>query len=90
MIYAIPLFCFIVPFVAAIYALKHHRGRTVLVAAGVTGALMIWAIVQGQRAQGWDGLGYAIAAFLMAAPAVLGMSAGALLGLLRRRRAASE
>lgn len=88
MIYAVPLFCFFVPLVAALYALKNYKGRAVLVAAVVTGLLMVWAILQGQKAQGWDGMGYAIAAFLMAGPALLGMSAGALLGFLRRRRSA--
>jgi len=39
---------------------------------------------------GFDGIGYAIVAVLMAAPAILGVLSGGLIGWLRRRHAATK
>ncbi|MBN8290400.1 hypothetical protein JI664_00320 [Rhodobacter sp. NTK016B] len=50
-----------------------------LVAVGVLAAM-------GQRAPGWDGIAYAVLAFLFAAPAALGALLGGWLGTRRRNR----
>jgi len=51
---------------------------------------MAWAIWKGRQMTGFDGIGYAIVAMLMAAPAILGVLIGGAIGWFRRRRAASE
>ena len=50
-------------------------------------ALMVWAIFEGRQAQGWDGIGYAIVALLMAAPALAGTLAGGAIGTWQRHHA---
>jgi hypothetical protein len=51
---------------------------------------MGWAIWMGRQAQGFDGIGFAIFAVLMCLPALIGLGAGGLGGLWRRRRAAQS
>ncbi len=53
----------------------------VLVLVAIGGLLL----VAGQRSQGWDGVGYAIWLFLGVMPCLLGVLAGGLIGILRRR-----
>lgn len=58
-----------------------------VVALGVGFACVaIWAIVTGRNEIGWDGIGYAIVAILMATPAGMGVLAGGGLALWRQRR----
>lgn len=90
MFYIIPFVCFIVALVSAMAAIKMSKGRILLLLGAGIAAFMLWALLKGQQAQGWDGMGYAIAAFLMAGPALLGLMAGSILGLLRKRRAQSD
>lgn len=90
MMYAIPITCFVAGLFAGLYAMSRWSGRTVLITATLLAVSIGWMILQGQQAQGFDGVGYAIGAFLMAAPTLFGLSAGSILVLLRRRRANRE
>ncbi len=85
MVYALPLTCFILSLIAARFAIKYHKDRAVWIAVLCLFGLVVWAIIQGRQAQGWDGLGYMILAVLIALPAKLGLIAGAIWGAIRAR-----
>ncbi len=85
--FIVPILCFVVPLIAGLVAVRQGIGWAVPVLALGFAALMVWAIWQGQQAQGWGGIGYAILAILMAAPAVLGTLVGGAIGWWRKRRA---
>ncbi|WP_371223386.1 hypothetical protein [Roseovarius sp. 2305UL8-3] len=87
--FIIPILCFVVPLIAGLFAVRQGIGWAVPVLALGFATLMVWAIWKGQQAQGWDGIGYAIAAILMAAPAALGTLVGRAIGWWRKRRAKS-
>ena len=89
MIYILPLVCFILPLVAAIFAMKHCKDRSIWISAACLFALGIWAILQGRQAQGWDGIGYVMLAVFLAGPAMMGLIAGGIWGIFRRRRQGS-
>ena len=83
----IVLVCLIVPIIAGFYAVRNGMRWVVPVLIAGFGVLMLWAIWKGQNAQGWDGLGYALVAAFVAAPAILGAVLGGLLGWWRNRKA---
>ena len=66
--------------------LSGGRGAAILVALLGAAVVVLW--VMGLRTQGWDGIAYAIGAFLFAAPAALGALLGGWLGARRRSRRA--
>ena len=88
MVYVVPLLSLVVPLLGA-FAVARRGGAiwvlpwTLALLAGI-----LWAIWQGRQAQGWDGIGHAILAFLVLAPAILGAWIGTALGWWRRRRGA--
>lgn len=86
----VPLVCFAVPFLVGLMVVRKRIKLVVpVLAAGFT-ILMIWAIYEGRQAEGWNGIGYAIVAILMAAPALLGTLTGAAVGFWHRRRRAAK
>lgn len=87
MVYVVPLVCFVIPLIVGVLALRADRGWLVAVFVGLLAMLMAWAIWKGRQMQGWDAMGYAIIAMLMAAPGILGLLAGAGIGWVQRRRA---
>ena len=86
MVYVIPLICFVIPLIVGVVAMRHGMGWIVGVIAAVLAVFMVWAIWKGQQENGWDGIGYAIAAALMAAPGILGVLTGGAVGWWRRRK----
>lgn len=86
MVYVLPLTCFGLSLIAALFAMKYDKDRSVWIAVLCLFALAIWSIFQGRQAQGWDGMGYVILAVLLAGPAMLGLIVGGIWGMLRRRR----
>lgn len=90
MIWLFPLASFSLPLALSILAMRKRLGRAVLVLLLAALGVMAWAIVEGQRATGWDGIGYAIVAFLGAAPAILGTLTGAGVGWALNRRAGKK
>ena len=90
MVYVVPLLAFIIPLIAGVVALRRRQGRAVPVIAGLGAVIMIWAIWQGRQHQGWNAIGYAIVAVLIAAPAILGVLTGAAIGWWRRRAGAGR
>ena len=82
----VPLVCFAIPFLAGLILVRKRIKYLVPAFAIGFAILMIWAIYKGQQAQGWDGIGYAILAILMAAPALIGTLVGAAVGLWQRKR----
>ena len=70
------------------YVLRAQRLFVLLIGlAAALAALFVWAIVKGRAApSGWDGVGYAIAAILMLAPALIGLGLGAALAWWRGRK----
>ena len=87
MVYLIPIVCLLVPLVVVMIAMQKDMRWVPGLIVAVCAIIMIWAIVKGQQAQGFDGLGYGIVAVLMAAPAIVGALIGALIGWIRARRA---
>ncbi len=86
MVYVIPLLSFVIPLIVGYVAMRAGMGWLVI-ALGVGFALLAaWAIWVGRQESGWDGIGYAILAILMATPAGMGVLAGAGLAMWRRRR----
>ncbi|WP_297769559.1 hypothetical protein [uncultured Roseovarius sp.] len=88
MVYVLPLLCFVIPLILGVLAVRHGYGWTVPTLAGLAALVIVWAIWRGQQEQGWDGIGYAIVAFFMAAPVMFGILAGGIIGWLQRRRRA--
>lgn len=86
MIWLILLASFSLPLLLAIVAMRKRAGWVVVVLLLAAIVVMIWAIIEGQRATGWDGIGYAIVAFLGAAPAILGVLIGAGVGWVLNRQ----
>jgi len=86
MVYVVPILCFVIPLIIGVLAVRHGIGWAVPVLALLLIAVMVWAVWQGRQVRGWDGIGYAILAFLMAAPGALGVLAGGAIGWWRRRR----
>ena len=73
MVYILPLFCFVIPLIIGVLAVRHRMGWLVPVLALLGALFMAWAIWKGRQTTGFDGIGYAITAVLMAAPAILGV-----------------
>ena len=86
MAYVIPILCFAVPLLVGVFACRRGMVWVIPLLCAVFLALMGWALWQGRQAEGWDGLGYAIVALLMAAPALVGVLAGGALGWWLGRR----
>ncbi|MEQ9259142.1 MAG: hypothetical protein RIG84_08580 [Roseovarius sp.] len=87
MVYIVPLFCFVIPLIVGVLAIRAERGWLVALFTVLLALLMAWAIWKGRQMQGWDGMGYAIVAMLMAAPGILGLLLGAAIGWVQRVRA---
>jgi len=85
--FVVPILCFVIPLIAGLVAVRQGIDWAVPVLALGFAGLMVWAIWQGRQAQGWDGIGYAIIAILMAAPALFGTLVGGGIGWWRKRRA---
>ena len=85
-VYLILFGCFAVPFV--IGALIARLGLVWLVAllAVICFGVMVWALIKGEAAQGWDGLGYGIVAMIFAAPTSAGFAAGGAFGWWKWQR----
>ena len=86
MVYLLPLLCLVLPLIAGVVAVRHGRGWIVWLVALAAALVMAWAIWQGRQSQGFDGMGYAILAALVAAPAILGVLIGGAIGWIRARR----
>lgn len=87
MVYVVPIVCFVLPLIAGVLAMRQRQGWLVPVLALLGALVMAWAIWKGRQLSGFDGIGYAIVAILMAAPAILGVLIGGAIGWFRRRRA---
>lgn len=88
MVYVIPLVAILAGGFAGALLTRHGRAILVPVLLAILGGLFAWAIWKGRQLSGWDGIGYAIFAALMVLPAGLGLIAGWIVGVIRRRRAA--
>lgn len=86
MIYVVPLLCFVVLLIVGFLAMRAGLGWIVIALAVGFACLAAWAIWIGRQESGWDGIGYAIVAILMATPAGMGVLAGGGLALWRMRR----
>lgn len=90
-----PVMVVVVPAAAALVA-----GGAAYVMARRGWRIALWAVIllnviafflltfAGQRAEGWDGMGYALMALFLALPGFVGASLGGWIGSLRARRAA--
>ncbi|SNS89867.1 hypothetical protein [Antarctobacter heliothermus] len=85
---------FIIPAVAALIGLTAGWGFLRYGLSGLAWALsallailMAWGLYKSQTAQGWDALAYVVLWLLGAAPALLGLGLGALIGRWRRIKA---
>lgn len=87
MVYVVPLVCFTVPLIMGFVLLRRGIWWIVPICWIAGAGAIYWALITGRQYQGWDGIGYAIFAILMVAPAVLGVTVGGLIGWLRARRA---
>lgn len=87
MIFVIPAVCLSVGLAVGWLCLFNRWAGAVWALAVVLGGGAGWALVMGRAAQGWDGIGYAIALTLGFLPALLGLLLGALIGRWRRIKA---
>ncbi len=87
MVYVVPLVCLVIPLIMAVVLVRNGVGWAIPVLMLVGVGAIFWAISEGQKVQGWDGMGYAIFAMLMVAPAILGMLIGGVIGWVRQVRA---
>lgn len=87
MVYVVPILCFVLPLILGVVFMRRQVGWMIPVSLLIGVVAIYWAISQGQQEQGWDGIGYAIFAVLMVAPAMLGLVIGGLIGWVQRRRA---
>lgn len=86
MVYVMPLLFLAAGLALGVLCLRWGIGWLVPVLVVVAAILAAWAIRQGRELSGWDGIGYAIFAMLMMAPAMLGLLVGGAIGLYRRRK----
>lgn len=70
--------------------LQAGRGSVYLVLLALVFGAAVYLFVMAERATGWDGLGYLIFAILGAAPALIGLLIGGLIGYLRGQRKRSK
>lgn len=88
MVYIMPLLSFVIPLIFAVVCQRRGLGWLPAALAVIFAVVMGWAIWKGRQHQGWDAIGYAILALLMAAPAILGLGVGSVVGWWQRRRRA--
>ncbi|MBM1229296.1 hypothetical protein JQU24_09070 [Ponticoccus sp. SC6-38] len=86
MVYVVPLLFLTGGLVLGVLCLRWGIGWLVVVLVLIAALLAAGAIREGRAVSGWDGIGYAIFAMLMMAPAILGLLLGAAIGLYRRRK----
>lgn len=91
MVYLLPLLSMVMGLIVSYRFVMVRRGNLVAVLAAICVAVSVWAILQGRaQANGWDAIGYAILVFLALGPVLIGLGAGTLLGLYRRRAAVQK
>ncbi|ROU00284.1 hypothetical protein [Histidinibacterium lentulum] len=87
MVYIIPVIGFLIGLGPGFLMARKGQAwaAAVLILVGI--AAGVWMVLEGRaQTNGWDGIGYGIVAFLMIAPAVAGVTAGAIWGLVARSR----
>ena len=77
----------LISLIVSMIAMQKGKAWVPRILAVAAGTVMVWAIVKGQQATGFDGIGYGIIALLMAAPVILGALVGAIIGWVRNRKA---
>lgn len=91
MIIVIPLVALTIGLIVGVVTLRNQMVVLFWVLAAALVGFGAWMFVLGRAASnGWDGIGYAIAMTLMAAPCLLGLLIGGLIAYLRRRKAQKE
>lgn len=86
MVYVLPGLALLLAGVLGHWLARRGGGPWVLGLEGIAliAGFLTWR--EGQAAQGFDGIGYAITLALVIMPVILGLAFGAFLGLYRRRR----
>jgi len=88
MIYVFPAVTALIGLALGLVLLRYGFTTAAWVVTGLLTVLMVWGFYKSQTAQGWDALGYVVLWLLGAAPALVGMAAGATFG--RRMRIKAE
>lgn len=81
MVYVVPAVCFLVPLIVCIFLMRHGQRRIVIGLGVILCIGVVWGILRGQGAQGYDAIGFGIFAMLMCAPALIGTLVGGAFGL---------
>ncbi|WP_417206992.1 hypothetical protein [Antarctobacter sp.] len=87
MIFVIPAVAALIGLTAGWGFLRYGLSRAAWAMTLLLAGLMAWGLYKSQVAQGWDALAYVILWLLGAAPALLGLGLGALIGRWRRVKA---
>ncbi len=82
----VPIAALILPCILTYFIIRAGNRALVIVILLALAASMVWGIWKAQQYTGYDGLGYALFAVLMAAPAILGTLLGWLMGWIANRR----
>ncbi|WP_323771096.1 hypothetical protein [Antarctobacter sp.] len=87
MIFVIPAVAALIGLTAGWGFLRYELSGAAWVVTVLLSVLMAWGLYKSQTAQGWDALAYVILWLLGAAPALLGLGLGAVIGRWRRIKA---
>ncbi|MBT55029.1 MAG: hypothetical protein CMF72_16720 [Mameliella sp.] len=87
MIFVIPAVAALIGLTAGWGLLRYGQSGATWTATFLLAVLMAWGLYKSQVAQGWDALVYVVIWLLGAAPALLGLGLGALIGRWRRIKA---
>ncbi|ASP22870.1 hypothetical protein ANTHELSMS3_04266 [Antarctobacter heliothermus] len=87
MIFVIPAVAALIGLTAGWGFLRYGMSSAAWTVTVLLAVLMAWGLYKSQVAQGWDALAYVVIWLLGAAPALLGLGLGALIGRWRRIKA---
>ena len=87
MVYLVPFLCFVLHLILGVFFMRWQAGKIIPVLLLIGAVSIYWAVSYSQQQIGLIGIEYAIFAFLVIAPAMLGLAIGGVVGWVRARRA---